>query len=81
MVIWYGLTSALLGVILFFPIRKVILALNVNRHQSKVKRPITDEELAALKVKVNIAAAIICMTFAFLYNKVIMLKFFSGVAH
>ena len=77
MVIWYGATSVLLGVILFFPIRKVILALNVNRLQSKKKRPITDEELAVLKKKVTVIAAIICMTFAFLYNKIIMLKFFG----
>ena len=80
MVIWYGATSVLLGVILFFPIRKVILALNVNRLQSKKKRPITDEELEALKKKVTIIAAIICMTFAFLYNKFIMLKFFGTVS-
>ncbi len=79
-IIWYGVTSALLGVILFFPVRKVILALNVNRHQSKTKKPITDEELEILKKKATIIAAIVCMTFAFLYNKVIMLKFFGGLS-
>jgi len=67
-VFWYGITSALLGVLLFFPIRKVILALNVNRLQNKEKRPITDEELATLKRKITVIAAVICMTFAFLYN-------------
>lgn len=78
MEIWYSLTSILLGIILFFPIRKIILALNVNRHQNKLKRSITDEELEVLKKKVTVIAAVICMTFAFLYNKIIMLKFFSN---
>lgn len=78
MEIWYSLTSIILGIILFFPIRKIILALNVNRHQNKLKRPITDEELEVLRKKVTVITAVICMTFAFLYNKIIMLKFFGS---
>ena len=77
MIVWYGVTSFLLGLVLFFPIRKVILALNVNRHQNKVIRQITEEELDVLRKKVNIITGVICMTFAFLYNKIIMLKFFG----
>ena len=80
MVIWYGVTSVLLGVILFFPVRKVILSLNVNRHQAKTKRQITEEELEVLKKRATIIAAIVCMTFAFLYNKFIMLKFYEGLS-
>ena len=78
MIVWYGATSVLLGVILFFPIKKIMLAINVNRHQNKVKRTITDEELQTLTRKVTVFAAIICMTFAFLYNKYIMLNFFGS---
>jgi len=74
--IWYGFTSFLLGVLLFFPIRKFILTLNVNRFQSKNNREITEEELAALKKKVTVIAGFISVTFAFLYNKIIVLKFF-----
>ena len=80
MVIWYGVTSVLLGVILFFPVRKVILSLNVNRHQAKTKRPITEEEFEVLKKRATVIAAIVCMTFAFLYNKFIMLKFYGGLS-
>ena len=54
-----------------------MLAMNVNRLQNKLKRAITEEELQVLTRKVTIYAAIICMTFAFLYNKFIMLKFFG----
>ena len=77
MILWYGATSVLLGVVLFFPIKKIMLAMNVNRLQNKLKRAITEEELQVLTRKVTIYAAIICMTFAFLYNKFIMLKFFG----
>ena len=42
---WYGITSILLGILLFFPIKKVILSLTVNRHEARVKREITEEEL------------------------------------
>ena len=67
----------MLGVLLFFPIRKFILTLNVNRFQSKNNREITEEELTALRKKVTIIAGFISVTFAFLYNKIIVLKFFK----
>lgn len=79
MAIFYNLTSILLGVLLFFPIKKFILALNVNRFQSREKREITEEELAALERKVIIIATIIAVTFSFVYNKILVLKFYGGV--
>jgi hypothetical protein len=79
MTIFYNLTSVLLGVILFFPVRKFILALNVNRFQSRESRKITAEELAALRKKVTVIAAIIAVTFSFIYNKILVLKFYGGV--
>jgi len=75
-VFWYCITSILFGVILFFPVRKFILVLNINRQQSRLKREITAEEHEVLKRKVAIIAAIISITFAFIYNKILMLKFF-----
>lgn len=74
--IWYGISSFVFGVILFFPVRKLLLALNINRHQAKQNRAITAEELAVLTKKVNVVAAFISITFAFFYNKFIILKFF-----
>lgn len=72
---WYGLSSLILGIVLFFPVRNFILALNVNRHQRKVKRAITAEELETLKKKVTVLAAAIAVTFAFLFNRVLLMKF------
>ena len=74
---WYGITSFILAVVLFFPVRKLLLAMNINRIQSKNKRAITEEEVEILKKKVNIIAAILSVTFAFFYNKYLLVKFFK----
>lgn len=72
---WYGVSSLLFGIVLFFPMRKLILAINVNRHQRKAQRAITEKELANLRRKVSVAAAVLAVTFAFLYNKFLFVKF------
>ncbi|MFC1843849.1 hypothetical protein ACFLZ5_03585 [Thermodesulfobacteriota bacterium] len=74
---WYGVTSFIFAALLFFPVRKLLLAININRIQSKNKRAITEEEVQILKKKVNVIAAIVAVTFAFFYNKYVMLKFFK----
>ena len=73
--IWYGVTSFLFAAILFFPVRKLLLAININRIQNKNKRAVTEEEVLALRKKVNIIAAIISVTFAFFYNKFMIVQF------
>lgn len=75
--LYYGITSLIFGVILFFPVRKLILAINVNRHQRKVGRAITDEEREILRRKVTVVAALIAVTFAFLYNRFLLARLFT----
>jgi hypothetical protein len=58
-------------------VRKLLLAININRIQAKSKRAVTEEELKILRKKVNVIAAIIAVTFAFFYNKYMMVKFFK----
>lgn len=74
---YYLATSIVFGVLLFFPVRSFILAINVNRHQRKLKRAITEEEREVLKRKVTPWAAFIAISFAFLYNKFILFNFLS----
>jgi hypothetical protein len=74
---WYGATSFLFAAVLFFPVRKLLLAININRIQAKNKRAATEEEIQILRNKVNVIAAIIAVSFAFFYNKYMMLKFFQ----
>jgi len=75
--LWYGITSFVFAAVLFFPVRKLLLSVNINRIQAKNKRAVTEEEVLVLKKKVNVIAAIIAVTFAFFYNKYMMLKFFQ----
>jgi hypothetical protein len=55
----------------------MLMAININRFQKKNKRMITEEEVQRLRKKVNIVAALISVTFAFLYNKYMVVKFFK----
>lgn len=75
--VWYGITSFIFAAVLFFPVRKLLLAININRIQNKNKRAVTEDEIETLKKKVNVIATIIAVTFAFFYNKYMMLKFFQ----
>ena len=65
---WYGLSSFLLGALLFWPLRKLILALSINRHQRRIQADIDDADRERLRQRVTWVAAFIAMTFAFLYN-------------
>lgn len=75
--VWYGVTSFLFAAVLFFPVRKLLMAININRIQNKNKRAVTEEEMVTLRKKVNFIASVIAVTFAFFYNKYMMLKFFQ----
>ncbi len=74
---WYGVTSFLFAAVLFFPVRKLLMSININRIQNKNKRAVTEEEVQVLRKKVNVVAAIISVSFAFFYNKYMMVKFFQ----
>jgi len=75
---WYGITSLVFAAVLFFPVRKLLMSININRIQNKNKRAVTEEEVLALRKKVNIIAAIISVTFAFFYNKFMIVQFLSS---
>jgi hypothetical protein len=72
--LWYGLSSLALGIVLFFPLRKLMLAMNINRQQRKLNRELTEEERESLNRKLTILAAAIAVTFAFFYNKVLLFR-------
>ena len=73
--LWYGVTSFIFAAVLFFPVRKLLMSININRIQNKNKRAVTEEEVLVLRKKVNVIAAIISVTFAFFYNKFMMVQF------
>ncbi len=75
--LWYGISSFVLGVVLFFPLRKIIYGMTYNRFVAKNKKQPTDQEAQTLKKRSNIIASIIAVTFAFVYAKVVMFKYFG----
>ncbi len=50
-----------------------------NRNMKKVNRELTEEERASLTKKMTVIAAIVAITFAFIYNKIVMIQFMGGV--
>ena len=76
---WYGITSVLFGVLLYFPLKKFMLSMAINKKQRKLKRSLTEDETGKIKKKVYIIAAGAAMTFAFIYNKVVMIRFMGGM--
>ncbi len=80
MIVWYGVTSIAFGVLLYFPLRKFMLSLAINRNQRKLNRALSEEETEKLRKKMNIWAAAMAITFAFIYNKIIMVRFMGGVS-
>ena len=77
LLLWYGLSSVILGIVLFFPARKLLLAMAINRHQRKVQRPIDADELEILNKKMTVTAAVVAVTFAFVYTRYLMARFFG----
>lgn len=72
---WFGLSALVLGIVLFFPVRKLILAINVNRQQRKLQRALSPDELEILNRKVSAVAAAVAVTFAFIYTRFLMARF------
>jgi len=75
---WYGVSSFILGLMLYFPIQKIILFFSISNFQKKLQRQLKKEEMTKVKKKISLLSAIISMTFAFLYNRVLMYKYFGG---
>ena len=76
MTIWYWISSITLGAILFRPAKKFILIQRLKRTTAKLKRQLTEDEVQDLEKRTIPMAAVIVITFSFLFNSVIMNKYF-----
>ena len=63
---YYPLWAILLAVILFFPVRRLIWMLSVNRAARKA--PVTDDDKHRLRRRAGLTAALLCWVFALLYT-------------
>ena len=76
MTIWYWVSSIGLAALLFRPAKKFILVQRLTRTTRKLKRQLTEDEIRDLEKKTIPMAALIVVTFSFLFNTVIMKKYF-----
>jgi len=75
--VWYWISSIFLAIVLFRPTKKFILVQRVGKAERKLKRELTEEELNDLDKRTIPITAFIVITFALLFNNVIMGKYYG----
>jgi len=75
--VWFGISTIFLAFVLFKPVNKSIFVQRVRKAERKLKRDLTEEEREVHKKKSVPITAIIVLTFAILFNSVIMGKYFK----
>jgi hypothetical protein len=70
---WYWGTTVVLALLLFFPVSRLIWVGRVRRLERKLGRQATPEEREPLRRSSRIVAAVIAITFAFLYNRTLLI--------
>jgi len=74
--IWYWISSIGLAALLFRPAKKVILTQRVRKTERKLDRELTEDERRDLEKRTIPITVFIVITFSFLFNSVIMNKYF-----
>ena len=77
MTIWYWVSSLGLAALLYRPAKKFILVQRFKRTAAKLRRPLTEEEVKDLEKKTIPITVFIVLTFSFLFNSVLMGKYFK----
>lgn len=70
--LWYWASSLLLAVLLYVPVERLIWVLRVRRRERKLGRKCTGEEREHERRGARIAAGVIAVTVAFLYNRTLL---------
>ena len=76
--VWRWISSIFLAVFLFNPAKKLIFVQRVRKAERKLKRELTEEERKDLDKRTIPAAAFIVIIFSFLFNSMIVAKYFRG---
>jgi len=74
--IWYWISSIGLAALLFRPAKKMIFSLRVRRAERKLDRQLTEGERQDLEKRTIPITVFIVVTFSFLFNTVIINKYF-----
>jgi len=70
------ISSILMAAILFRPVKKLIFVQKVRKAERKLKRDLTEEEKKEAEKKIIPLTAFIVVTFAFIFNKIIISQSF-----
>lgn len=76
--IWYLATSILMAAILFKPVKKFIFVQKVRKAEGKLKRELSEVEREELEKKSIPVTAVIVVTFAFIFNKILIYNYFQS---
>jgi hypothetical protein len=74
--VWYWVSSIFLAIVLFKPVKKFIFVQRVNRSERKLKRALTEEEIKELEKRTIPMVAIIVVTFALIFNRLLVGQYF-----
>ena len=74
--IWRWISSIILAALLFVPTKKLIFVQRVRKAERRLKRQMTEAERNELEKKTIPVTAFIVIIFSFLFNTVIMGKYF-----
>ena len=74
--IWYWISSIGLAALLFRPAKKLIITQRVRKAERKLDRPLNEDEIQDLEKRSIPITVFIVVTFSFLFNTVIMNKYF-----
>ena len=74
--IWYWISSIGLAALLFRPAKKMIFTQRVRKAERKLDRQLTEDERRDLEKRTIPITVFIVITFSFLFNSVIMNKYF-----
>jgi hypothetical protein len=76
LVLWYWLSTLILATLLYKPVQRAIVVRRVRKLEKALKRETTPEEQEAVKRKAIPLVVAIVMTFAFIFNKVLIGRFY-----
>lgn len=66
--LWFWGSVAVLALMLFFPVSKMIWVLSIRRMQRKLGRELSDREIYGQRRRARFLAAFLCVIFSFLFN-------------
>jgi hypothetical protein len=74
--IWKWVSTIILALLLWRPVKKFILSQKINKAERKEKRQLTEEERALIEKKSIPWTAFIVVTFALLFNNILFAQFY-----